>query len=107
MCDLFPCILCCPSGALDPKVQTIDDVQMGTARVKSEQKCWAKTGKTVTGSWLKHLAQRDYLTELEQKLNAKMKHDDLVALLHKYFGDSIEIETGTVTKDHPRFDFFL
>ena len=22
-------------------------------------------------------------------------------------GDSIEIETGTVTKDHPRFDFFL
>ena len=33
--------------------------------------------------------------------------DELVALLHKYFGDSIEIETGTVTKDHPRFDFFL
>ena len=33
--------------------------------------------------------------------------DELAALLHKYFGDSIEIETGTVTKDHPRFDFFL
>ena len=31
---------------------------------------------TVTGSWLKHLAQRDYLTELEQKLNAKMKQQE-------------------------------
>ena len=32
--------------------------------------------------------------------------DELVALLHRYFGDGIEIETGTVTKDVPRFEFF-
>ena len=32
--------------------------------------------------------------------------DELAALLHRYFGDGIEIETGTVTKDAPRFEFF-
>ena len=33
--------------------------------------------------------------------------DELVALLKKYFGEDLEIETGTVTKGHPRFDFFV
>ena len=32
--------------------------------------------------------------------------DELVALLKKYFGEGLEIETGTVTKAHPRFEFF-
>ena len=32
--------------------------------------------------------------------------DTIVALLKKYFGEGLEIETGTVTKEHPRFEFF-
>ena len=32
--------------------------------------------------------------------------EELAALLHRYFGDGIEIETGVVTKDAPRFEFF-
>ena len=32
--------------------------------------------------------------------------DELVALLKKYFGEGLEIETGTVTRAHPRFEFF-
>ena len=32
--------------------------------------------------------------------------DELVALLKKYFGEGLEIETGTVTKEQPRFEFF-
>lgn len=32
--------------------------------------------------------------------------DELVTLLRRYFGDGIEIETGVVTKDAPRFEFF-
>ncbi len=31
--------------------------------------------------------------------------DELVALLKKYFGDGLDI--GTVTREHPRFDFFV
>ena len=33
--------------------------------------------------------------------------DELVALLKKYFGDGLDIEVGTVTREHPRFDFFV
>ena len=32
---------------------------------------------------------------------------ELVALLKKYFGDGLDIEVGTVTREHPRFDFFV
>lgn len=32
--------------------------------------------------------------------------EELAALLRKYFGDGVEIEMGTVTKEQPRFDFF-
>lgn len=33
--------------------------------------------------------------------------DELIALLHRYFGDQIEIESGVVDKTHPRFEFFV
>ena len=32
--------------------------------------------------------------------------DELAALLHRFFGDGIEIEAGVVTRDSPRFEFF-
>lgn len=33
--------------------------------------------------------------------------DELITLLHRYFGDQIEIESGVVDKTHPRFEFFV
>ena len=42
-------------------------------------------------------------------VNAEEVHkaaDELVELLHRYFGDGIEIETGFVSKEQPRFEFF-
>ena len=39
-------------------------------------------------------------------VNAEEVHkaaDELVELLHRYFGDGIEIETGFVSKEQPRF----
>ena len=32
--------------------------------------------------------------------------DELIDLLHRYFGDSIELEVGYVSKEQPRFEFF-
>lgn len=32
--------------------------------------------------------------------------DELVVLLHRYFGDDLQVEVGFVTKEQPRFDFF-
>ena len=37
---------------------------------------------------------------------AQAAAEELALLLRRFFGDGIEIETGTVTKDAPRFDFF-
>ena len=32
--------------------------------------------------------------------------DELVGLLHRYFGSDIQIEVGYVSKEQPRFEFF-
>ena len=34
------------------------------------------------------------------------ENTELVVTLKKYFGEGLEIETGTVTKEQPRFEFF-
>ena len=42
-------------------------------------------------------------------VNAEEVHkaaDELIDLLYRYFGDSIEIEVGYVSKEQPRFEFF-
>ena len=36
----------------------------------------------------------------------KAATEEFVTLLHRFFGPGVEIETGFVDKDHPRFDFF-
>ena len=54
--------------------------------------------------------KKDELVELCKQKGltgySKLKKDELVALLKKYFGEWLEIETGTVTKEQPRFEFF-
>ena len=39
LCDLFPCVLACPSGALAHETTTIEDVKMGVAVVSNLNAC--------------------------------------------------------------------
>lgn len=39
LCDLFPCILACPSGALNHDVSEISDVHMGIAKINNQTSC--------------------------------------------------------------------
>lgn len=42
-------------------------------------------------------------------VNAEEVHkamEEFVTLLHRFFGDSIAVETGVVDREHPRFTFF-
>ncbi len=39
MCDDIPCVLACPTGALDPSVTNIDDSRMGLAVLVDEETC--------------------------------------------------------------------
>lgn len=82
LCDLFPCILCCPSGALDPQVQEISDVHMGIAWVNDIEKCWAKKNKRVSKRVLENIVEHGNKTELEQEFNQKLlKQTDTVCRL--------------------------
>ncbi|WP_353662073.1 4Fe-4S dicluster domain-containing protein [Hydrogenimonas sp. SS33] len=50
LCEAFPCILACPSGALDHEHDSIEYVHMGIAVVHDPGSCLAKTGKPVPDS---------------------------------------------------------
>jgi ferredoxin-type protein NapG len=39
MCDDIPCVVACPSGALDPQLTDIDDARMGTAVLIDHEEC--------------------------------------------------------------------
>lgn len=67
LCDLFPCVLACPSGALSHKISEIKDVKMGVALLKSAKSCLAFLNKSVEKSHLKPLLDRKIYNEREQK----------------------------------------
>jgi ferredoxin-type protein NapG len=39
MCEDIPCVVACPSGALDPELTNIDDARMGTAVLIDHESC--------------------------------------------------------------------
>ena len=98
---------------------TAEERQQSIFRIDSEA-VYASGSEIRTRRWTWRQSERGKITEATKAIlfpidgfsdvnaaEVQAAADELVALLHKYFGDSIEIETGTVTKDHPRFDFFL
>jgi ferredoxin-type protein NapG len=44
MCDDIPCVKACPTGALDPRLDNIDDARMGLAVVVDQENCIAFRG---------------------------------------------------------------
>lgn len=75
LCDLFPCILCCPSGALDDKVEKIEEVSMGIAYVTDPGKCFNLSGTPVMESDINKIKSHGNRTELEQELNQKLSKE--------------------------------
>jgi len=47
LCEAFPCILACPSGALDHEKDSIEFVHMGVAIINDLDSCLAKRGESV------------------------------------------------------------
>lgn len=65
LCDLFPCVLACPSGALDHNTTTIKDVKMGVAVVINESNCYAN--KVISKNQVEHLLARKTYNDREEK----------------------------------------
>ena len=47
LCDAFPCVLACPTGALDHEHDNIKYVHMGMAVIVNERACLAQIGQVV------------------------------------------------------------
>ncbi|WP_096019120.1 MULTISPECIES: 4Fe-4S dicluster domain-containing protein [Campylobacter] len=65
LCDLFPCILACPSGALDHNTNSIKDIKMGVAIIKDIDRCYAN----------KKISKSDVSSLLERKTYNQREHD--------------------------------
>jgi len=68
LCEAFPCILACPSGALDHEHDSIEFVHMGIAVVHDPQGCLAKTGKPVPDEAINRIYEHTkVLTDAERR----------------------------------------
>jgi ferredoxin-type protein NapG len=78
LCDLLPCVLSCPSGALDHAVSDARDVMMGKAEVTAVDRCLALSGEPVSAEDIavgrddpaRRVAQTELEIELDNKLSA-------------------------------------
>lgn len=73
LCDLLPCVLSCPSGALDHKISLAEEVDMGKAVINNISKCYGITGEVVKQGDVDRItafgARSDFEKELLDKLN--------------------------------------
>lgn len=74
LCDLLPCVLSCPSGALNHDVSEAKDVKMGKAAVVSPDSCFGMTGETVTEEQIALLIAHGSKTPVEKELAEKLKN---------------------------------
>lgn len=75
LCDLFPCILCCPSGALDDKVEKIEQVKMGIAYITEPKECLNFRNIKVSKNNVQRIKNHGDRTELEKELNEKLEKE--------------------------------
>lgn len=73
LCDLLPCVLSCPSGALNHDVSEAPDVMMGKAVVVSPETCFGMTEETVTEDQIARLISHGTKTPVEKELAEKLE----------------------------------
>lgn len=68
LCDLLPCVLACPSGALNHDVMEANQVEMGMAFLKRPDKCLALRGEKVTQEDIAKILTHSNENEREAKV---------------------------------------
>jgi len=68
LCEAFPCVLACPTGALDHEANVIEKVHMGMAIVVNESACLAIEKKKVTSEMIGRIYDHTkVISEIERK----------------------------------------
>ena len=73
LCDLFPCVLACPSGALSHDTKEIKDVEMGVALLKNHSACLANKNEPVLQKSVERLLDRKIYNDREQAVKQVVK----------------------------------
>ncbi len=72
LCAAFPCILACPTGALDHEDDSIDKVHMGMAVVKNADACLALHNKKVPDSAIDRIFDHTKILTKEEREQKKV-----------------------------------
>jgi ferredoxin-type protein NapG len=72
LCEAFPCILACPTGALDHEHDNIKYVHMGVAVVKNIDGCLALTNKKIPDSAIDKIYEHTKVLSKEERENKKV-----------------------------------
>ncbi|QKG29948.1 4Fe-4S dicluster domain-containing protein [Campylobacter sp. RM16187] len=73
LCDLFPCVLACPSGALDHDTTQISDVKMGIALLENQNACLAFKKEQLKQSDVTACLERKTRNEREEAVKDRIK----------------------------------
>lgn len=73
LCEAFPCMLACPTGALDHEHDNIKYVHMGMAVIHDINSCLAITNKKPPQSIIDRIYEHSKILSSEEKENRKVK----------------------------------
>ncbi len=73
LCSAFPCILACPTGALDHEKDELKYVHMGMAVVVNESACLALTNKKVPDSAIDRIYEHTKVISSSEKANHRVE----------------------------------
>jgi len=73
LCEAFPCVLACPTGALDHESNVIEKVHMGMAIVVNESACLALENKKVTKEMISKIYNHTQVISSQEKANVKVE----------------------------------
>ncbi len=76
LCDAFPCILACPSGALDHEHDSIEYVHMGIAVVRKPNACLAKTHTPVPDAAIDRIYEHTTVLNKEERNSRRVELSD-------------------------------
>ena len=72
LCGALPCVLACPSGALDHHAEKPSDVKMGVAVLEFPQTCFALTRTPVIKTHLERIYKHPHTRQLEEDVLKKL-----------------------------------
>jgi ferredoxin-type protein NapG len=97
LCEAFPCVLACPTGALDHEANVIEKVHMGMAIVVNASACLALEGKKVTKEMIGRIYDHTEVISEEERRNRKVvihKNDPEKVILQKQLLQKLDKTEG-------------